>query len=48
MYKLIYWSKKANKIKVVMFGFAKDTADFFYKNHDDIDLENHFVKIVKE
>lgn len=48
MYKLIYWSQKAQKVKVVMFGSAKDCADYFWKNHDDMDLDNHFVKIVKE
>lgn len=48
MYKLIYFSRKAQKINVVMFAYAKDCADYFYKNHDDIDLDDHFAKIVKE
>lgn len=48
MYKLIYFSKKTQKIVVVMFAYAKDCAEFFYKNHLDFDLDDHFVKIVKE
>ena len=48
MYKFMYFSIKAQKIVVVMFAYAKDCADFFYKNHDDIDLGDHFAKIIKE
>lgn len=49
MYKLIYFSKKEQRIKVIMFSLADDLMDFMASHFDDMTQDAlHFVKVVKE
>lgn len=48
MYKVMYWSIKKGKLVIIMFSLFDDLMEYIYKNEDDVELDDHFIKIVKE
>lgn len=48
MHKLVYFYKKNGRLMSVYFTCMDDLLDYLVKEYEDIDLINHFIKIVKE
>lgn len=49
MFKLIYFSNKEKRLKVIMFTCADDLMDYMASHFEDMAQdESHFVKVVKE